>query len=71
VLRFKQGFGRLIRSSQDRGICAVLDRRILTKRYGATFLQSLPECSVAVGSMLDLPAAAERWLEPTGDRVTG
>jgi DNA polymerase-3 subunit epsilon/ATP-dependent DNA helicase DinG len=63
VLRFKQGFGRLIRSSQDRGICAVLDRRILTKRYGATFLQSLPECSVTVGSMLDLPAAAERWLD--------
>jgi DNA polymerase-3 subunit epsilon/ATP-dependent DNA helicase DinG len=71
VLRFKQGFGRLIRSSQDRGICAVLDRRILTKRYGATFLQSLPECSVAVGSMLDLPDAAERWLETAGDRVTG
>ena len=70
VLRFKQGFGRLIRSSQDRGICAVLDRRILTKRYGATFLQSLPECSVAVGSMLDLPGAAAGWLEAS-DGVTG
>ncbi|MBA3451065.1 MAG: DNA polymerase III subunit epsilon [Chloroflexia bacterium] len=64
VLRFKQGFGRLIRSGQDRGVCAVLDRRILTKRYGATFLQSLPECSVAVGSMMDLPSAAKDWLEP-------
>ncbi|MBA2595800.1 MAG: DEAD/DEAH box helicase family protein [Chloroflexia bacterium] len=63
VLRFKQGFGRLIRSGQDRGVCAVLDRRILTKRYGATFLQSLPECSVAVGSMMDLPDAARKWLE--------
>ncbi|MGH2613856.1 MAG: helicase C-terminal domain-containing protein [Thermomicrobiales bacterium] len=67
VLRFKQGFGRLIRSSQDRGVCAVLDRRILTKRYGATFLQSLPECSVTVGSMLDLPGAAEAWLD--GERA--
>ena len=71
VLRFKQGFGRLIRSSRDRGICAVLDRRILTKRYGATFLQSLPECSVAVGSARDLPEAAERWLEAAGVGVTG
>ena len=63
VLRFKQGFGRLIRSSRDRGVCAVLDRRILTKRYGATFLQSLPECSVEVGSVLDLPNSARNWLE--------
>lgn len=62
VLRFKQGFGRLIRTSQDRGVCAVLDRRILTKRYGATFLHSLPECTVEVGSRLDLPEAAGRWL---------
>jgi DNA polymerase-3 subunit epsilon/ATP-dependent DNA helicase DinG len=63
VLRFKQGFGRLIRSSQDRGVCAVLDRRILTKRYGATFLQSLPECTVEVGSVLDLPRAAHDWID--------
>lgn len=63
VLRFKQGFGRLIRSSQDRGVCAVLDRRILTKRYGATFLQSLPECTVEVGSVLDLPRAAHGWID--------
>jgi Rad3-related DNA helicase/DNA polymerase III epsilon subunit-like protein len=63
VLRFKQGFGRLIRSSRDRGVCAVLDRRILTKRYGGTFLQSLPECSVEVGSVLDLPGSARNWLD--------
>jgi DNA polymerase-3 subunit epsilon/ATP-dependent DNA helicase DinG len=62
VLRFKQGFGRLIRSSSDRGICAVLDRRILTRRYGATFLQSLPECTVEVGSSHELPRAAREWL---------
>jgi DNA polymerase-3 subunit epsilon/ATP-dependent DNA helicase DinG len=62
VLRFKQGFGRLIRTSQDRGVCAVLDRRILTKRYGATFVQSLPECTVEVGSMFDLARAAREWI---------
>lgn len=66
VLRFKQGFGRLIRSSSDRGVCAVLDRRILTRRYGATFLQSLPECTVEVGSARDLPRAAREWL-PTDE----
>jgi Rad3-related DNA helicase len=68
VLRFKQGFGRLIRSSRDRGVCAVLDRRILTKRYGATFLQSLPECSVEVGSVFDLPSSAKNWLEATPEK---
>ena len=46
ILRFKQGFGRLIRSKEDRGIVVVLDRRLLSKRYGQTFLDSLPECSV-------------------------
>ena len=66
VLRFKQGFGRLIRSSNDRGVCAVLDRRILTKRYGATFLQSLPECTVEVGSARELPRAAREWIPAEG-----
>jgi len=46
ILKFKQGFGRLIRSRQDRGIVVVLDPRIVTKRYGRMFLESLPECSV-------------------------
>ncbi|MBA3336564.1 MAG: DEAD/DEAH box helicase family protein, partial [Chloroflexia bacterium] len=45
VLKFKQGFGRLIRSSHDRGVCVILDRRVLSKRYGASFVQSLPECA--------------------------
>ena len=46
ILRFKQGFGRLIRSREDRGVVAVLDRRLLTKRYGQIFLSSLPPASV-------------------------
>ena len=40
ILRFRQGFGRLIRTQSDRGIVAILDRRILTKQY--EFLESLP-----------------------------
>lgn len=62
ILKFKQGFGRLIRSSQDRGVCAVLDRRVLSKRYGASFVESLPDCTVEVGSVRDLPWAAAGWL---------
>jgi DNA polymerase-3 subunit epsilon/ATP-dependent DNA helicase DinG len=62
VLKFKQGFGRLIRSSRDRGVCAVLDRRVISKRYGASFVQSLPECSETIGSTADLPLAAADWL---------
>jgi len=63
VLKFKQGFGRLIRSGQDRGVCAVLDRRVISKRYGASFIQSLPPCTVEVAGAADLPAAAVAWLE--------
>ena len=46
VLRLRQGFGRLIRDHDDRGSVAILDPRLLTKRYGRTFLKSLPECAV-------------------------
>ena len=42
VVRFKQGFGRLIRSGADKGCVVVLDARIIRKRYGRLFLQSLP-----------------------------
>ncbi len=43
VIRFKQGFGRLIRSSGDSGRVVVLDPRVVTKRYGSLFLRALPE----------------------------
>ena len=42
IIRFKQGFGRLLRQEGDRGIVCVLDRRIYEKRYGAQFINSLP-----------------------------
>lgn len=43
VIRFKQGFGRLIRSTTDTGRFVVLDPRILTKNYGQTFIRALPK----------------------------
>ncbi|MBS4015052.1 MAG: DEAD/DEAH box helicase [Candidatus Latescibacteria bacterium] len=43
VLRFRQGFGRLIRNKLDRGVVCVLDKRIVTKDYGKQFIYSLPK----------------------------
>jgi len=48
VLKFKQGFGRLIRSKQDTGIIAILDSRIINKSYGRQFLNSIPQCEVTI-----------------------
>jgi predicted DnaQ family exonuclease/DinG family helicase len=63
VLRFKQGFGRLIRHRSDRGVMVVLDRRLRSKNYGRLFLESLPACSVSQAALKDLPSLAARWLD--------
>ena len=44
VLKFKQGFGRLIRTANDHGTVVILDPRVVTKSYGREFLNSLPDC---------------------------
>ena len=49
VIRFRQGFGRLIRDRKDRGCILILDRRVLEKSYGRTFLDSLPDCRRVAG----------------------
>ncbi|MGZ8844958.1 MAG: ATP-dependent DNA helicase [Pyrinomonadaceae bacterium] len=46
IISLKQGLGRLIRSTTDRGVLAVLDPRLRTKAYGQQFLKSLPACRV-------------------------
>jgi ATP-dependent DNA helicase DinG len=46
IISLKQGLGRLIRSTTDRGVLAVLDPRLRTKMYGRTFLKSLPPCRI-------------------------
>jgi ATP-dependent DNA helicase DinG len=43
ILKFKQGFGRLIRSSKDTGSIIILDPRIIQRNYGQRFITSLPE----------------------------
>ena len=48
VLKFRQGVGRLIRTKSDEGIVVVLDSRVLTKRYGQIFIDSLPNCPTEI-----------------------
>jgi ATP-dependent DNA helicase DinG len=46
VLKFRQGMGRLIRTQTDQGIVAVLDNRVLLKRYGQCFLDAIPDAPI-------------------------
>ena len=51
ILKFRQGFGRLIRSQSDHGVVAILDKRVMTKQYGRMFIDSLPQCTIAAGAV--------------------
>ncbi len=62
VLRFKQGFGRLIRSWSDRGVVIIMDRRVQSKSYGRVFLDSLPKCTVKRGGLRQMPQEVVNWL---------
>jgi len=50
IIKFKQGFGRLIRSKSDKGIIVILDSRIINKRYGQSFLDAIPKCKTEIVS---------------------
>jgi len=65
VLRFRQGFGRLIRGEDDRGAVVVLDQRILSRSYGPVFLESLPGCTVVKGSLSELSQNIQQWIAKT------
>jgi ATP-dependent DNA helicase DinG len=65
VLTLKQGFGRLIRSLEDRGVLVLLDPRIRRQRYGQTFLASLPPYRMTT-ALTDV----ERFFSADGDRKT-
>ncbi len=62
ILRFRQGFGRLIRRHSDRGLVAIFDSRILSKYYGGAFIESLPDCMLQSGALEKLPQTAAAWL---------
>ncbi len=62
VIRLKQGFGRLIRHSEDRGAVVILDSRIVTKRYGELFVSSLPPCRLVTESLDEVTKKVRQFL---------
>jgi ATP-dependent DNA helicase DinG len=62
VMKFKQGFGRLMRRSSDHGVVAVLDGRLLHKRYGRIFLASLPQTRTCFSGFQAILREMERFL---------
>ena len=63
VIKFRQGFGRLIRTKGDRGVVVVTDPRIVTKSYGAVFRKSLPAAVHTVTDIDELVSRAGEFLE--------
>jgi ATP-dependent DNA helicase DinG len=65
VMKFKQGFGRLMRRTADRGVVLVTDGRIVTKSYGSLFISSLPETRRSIKSTSSLMEDIENFLAKT------
>lgn len=63
VIKFRQGFGRLIRRRSDRGVVLVLDKRIVTKQYGKIFLDSLPPLRLMKGPQNGLMLAMRKFFD--------
>jgi ATP-dependent DNA helicase DinG len=62
IIRFKQGFGRLIRSSNDRGFVVVFDKRLYTTSYGKAFLQSIPSVPVKKLNINETIDLIDQWM---------
>jgi len=63
ILKFRQGFGRLIRNGSDRGVVVVLDSRVTSTRYGQAFLESLPVRHQTFGSLEEMVASVQAFFE--------
>ena len=61
ILKFRQGFGRLIRNKTDRGVVVVLDSRVLTTRYGRAFLEALPVAHKTFKTPQDMVQTIQKW----------
>ena len=63
ILRLRQGFGRLIRTNTDRGAAVILDSRLVSRRYGRLFVDSLPSATRRRLPLYDLGGTVRRWLD--------
>jgi len=63
VIKLKQGFGRLIRHRDDRGVVIILDNRVSTKGYGRIFLNSLPPAQRVIGSQCAIETAIKEFFQ--------
>jgi ATP-dependent DNA helicase DinG len=66
ALKLKQGFGRLIRTRADAGVVLLLDRRAVTKPYGARILEGLPATSPLIGSWDEIRRRTEDFFAEHG-----
>jgi ATP-dependent DNA helicase DinG len=67
VMKFRQGFGRLVRRADDGGVVTVLDRRVISKPYGRIFLASLPPTRKCVDSLENVLSVSRRFWENLGN----
>ncbi|MBS4167545.1 helicase C-terminal domain-containing protein [Parachlamydia sp. AcF125] len=65
IMKFKQGFGRLIRDKNDRGCVVCLDSRLVSKSYGSSFLNSLPPCQVLLPPSEHVQAKLDEFYKKT------
>ncbi len=63
VLRLRQGFGRLIRTINDRGVVVILDKRIISKRYGENFINSLPDVKINRSNLSEISDVIKKWFK--------
>ena len=62
LLRFRQGFGRLIRNKEDKGTIVIMDNRITGRSYGQAFLRSIPPCTLQPSNLSNIGAQAAKWI---------
>jgi len=62
ILKFRQGFGRLVRRSTDRGVFIIADSRVNNRSYGSVFLDALPDPDIRHIRISDMSDAVNEWL---------
>ena len=68
IIKFRQGFGRLIRSKDDKGISVILDSRIVKSSYGKRFIKSLPDIPLSRNSINEMGNIISRWFNDDIDK---